>query len=66
MKNQDALARAGVVTVRGLASGFAQAIETGSHQFRADEPVALGGRAYSATPVHRTLTSEVDIRPPQP
>ena len=40
MANQDA--REGAVTVRGLASGFAQTVEIGLHRLRADEPVAFG------------------------
>ena len=57
MKNQDALARAGVVTVRGLASGFAQTVETGSHQFRADEPVASGGTGTGPNPYDLLLAA---------
>jgi hypothetical protein len=45
MKNQNDLAREGAVTVRGLASGFAQTVETGSHRLIADEPLAFGAPA---------------------
>ena len=38
MTNQDEPAREGIVTVRGLASGFAQTVETRSHRLVADEP----------------------------
>jgi putative redox protein len=43
MKNQDGPAGEGVVTVRGSASGFAQTVETATHRFIADEPLAFGG-----------------------
>ncbi len=57
MKNQDALARGSVVTVRGLASGFAQTIETASHQLRADEPVAMGGTDTGPNPYDLLLAA---------
>ena len=50
MKNQDALARESLVTVRGSASGFAQTVETGSHRLIADEPLAFGGTDTGPTP----------------
>ena len=50
MKNQNERTREGVVTVRGLASGFAQTVEIGSHQLRADEPLAFGGTDTGPTP----------------
>ena len=57
MKNQDALAHVDVVTVRGLGSGFAQVVETASHRFRADEPVALGGTATGPNPYDLLLAA---------
>jgi hypothetical protein len=50
-----------IVVVRGAASGFARVVEAGPHRLAADEPVAAGGIA-NRCPVHRTLTSEIDIR----
>src|SRR5689334_203760 len=57
MKNQDALPRAGVVTVRGLASGFAQTVDAGSHRLRADEPVAFGGTDMGPNPYDLLLAA---------
>ena len=57
MKNQDALARGAVVTVRGVASGFAQIVETGSHRLQADEPVAFGGTDTGPTPYDLLLAA---------
>ena len=38
------------VVVRGHARGFPQEIESGSHRFRADEPVSVGGSDTAPTP----------------
>ena len=35
--------REGVVIVRGVATGFAQEIVAGPHQFVGDEPASVGG-----------------------
>jgi putative redox protein len=43
-------AREAIVTVRGLASGFAQTVETRTHSFTADEPVDFGGTDTGPTP----------------
>jgi len=42
--------REGVVIVRGAASGFAQAIIAGPHQFVSDEPTSVGGTDSGPTP----------------
>jgi uncharacterized OsmC-like protein len=42
--------RAGVVIVRGAATGFAQEIITGSHHFASDEPTSVGGTDSGPTP----------------
>ena len=57
MNNQNVLAREGAVTVRGLASGFAQAVEIGSHRLRADEPAACGGTDTGPTPYDLLLAA---------
>lgn len=57
MTNQDELARGGVVTVRGVASGFAQVVETRSHRLRADEPPAFGGTDTGPTPYDLLLAA---------
>jgi putative redox protein len=57
MTNQDALAREGVVTVRGLASGFAQVVETRTHRLIADEPLAVGGTDTGPTPYDLLLAA---------
>ena len=57
MKNQNALARGSVVTVRGLASGFAQTVEAGSHRLTADEPVAFDGADTGPTPYDLLLAA---------
>ena len=38
------------VVVRGKADGFLQEITTGSHHFKADEPVSVGGTDSAPTP----------------
>ena len=57
MKNQDELAREGVVTVRGLASGFAQTVETRTHRLVADEPLSSGGTDRGPTPYDLLLAA---------
>jgi len=42
--------REGVVIVRGEATGFAQAIIAGPHQFVSDEPTSVGGTDSGPTP----------------
>ena len=42
--------REGVVIVRGAATGFAQEIIAGPHQFIADEPTSVGGTGSGPTP----------------
>jgi putative redox protein len=42
--------REGVVVVRGAATGFAQQIIAGSHQFVSDEPTSVGGTDRGPTP----------------
>ena len=50
MTIKDPVAREAVVTVRGLASGFAQTVEMRSHHLTADEPVEFGGTDTGPTP----------------
>ena len=57
MKNQDDLAREGMVTVHGLASGFAQTVETRSHRLIADEPLSHGGTDKGPTPYDLLLAA---------
>ena len=57
MKNEDALAREGEVTVRGSASGFAQTVEIGLHRLSADEPAAFGGTDTGPTPYDLLLAA---------
>lgn len=57
MTNQDAPARGAVVTVRGVASGFAQTVEAGSHRLSADEPAAFGGTDTGPTPYDLLLAA---------
>jgi putative redox protein len=49
-------AREAVVTVRGSRSGMAQAVETRTHRFLADEPLEFGGTDVGPTP-YELLTS---------
>jgi len=42
--------REGVVIVRGAATGFAQEIIAGPHQFVSDEPISVGGTDTGPTP----------------
>ena len=42
--------REGVVVVRGAATGFAQEIIAGPHQFVSDEPTSVGGTDRGPTP----------------
>jgi putative redox protein len=42
--------RKGVVVVRGAATGFAQEITAGPHQFVCDEPTSVGGTDSGPTP----------------
>lgn len=57
MKAQDAHAREGLVTVSGLASGFAQTVAIGSHSLRADEPLVFGGTDTGPTPYDLLLSA---------
>ena len=57
MKGHDSLAREGKVTVRGLASGFAQTVEIGSHRLAADEPMDFGGTDTGPTPYDLLLAA---------
>jgi uncharacterized OsmC-like protein len=49
--------REGVVIVRGAATGFAQEIIAGSHQFVADEPTSVGGTDTGPTPYDLLLAA---------
>jgi len=57
MRNQDEAVREGVVTVRGLASGFAQTVETRTHRLIADQPLAFGGTDTGPTPYDLLLAA---------
>ena len=57
MTIQGVRAREGIVTVRGLASGFAQTVETRSHRLSADESLALGGTDTGPTPYDLLLAA---------
>jgi putative redox protein len=57
MKNNDALARQGLVTVRGSATGFAQTVEAGPHALNADEPLPFGGTDTGPTPYDLLLAA---------
>jgi hypothetical protein len=57
MTNQNEAAREGEVTVRGLASGFAQTVQTRSHRLVADEPLAFGGTGTGPTPYDLLLAA---------
>src|SRR4249919_1183217 len=46
----DSGEREGVVVVRGAATGFAQEITAGPHQFVCDEPTSVGGSGSGPTP----------------
>ena len=50
-------AREGVVIVRGAASGFAQEIIAGPHQFVCDEPTSVGGTDTGPTPYDLLLAA---------
>ena len=49
--------REGVVIVRGEATGFAQAIIAGPHQFVSDEPKSVGGTDSGPTPYDLLLAA---------
>ena len=57
MTNQGESAVDGAVMVRGLASGFVQDIEVGSHRFAADEPASVGGTDRGPTPYDLLLAA---------
>jgi putative redox protein len=57
MTNHGGLAREGTVTVRGLASGFAQTVQTRSHRLVADEPLVSGGTDTGPTPYDLLLAA---------
>jgi uncharacterized OsmC-like protein len=50
MKTNDPTAREAVVTVSGLASGFAQTVQMRSHRLTADEPQEFDGSNTGPTP----------------
>ena len=50
MTTHDPVAREALVTVRGSASGFAQAVVARSHQLTVDEPLEFGGADSGPTP----------------
>lgn len=54
---QIAVGQPGTVIVRGGASGFAQSIEVGAHELRADEPVSVGGTDTGPSPYDYLLAS---------
>ncbi len=45
------------VVIRGNAAGFLQQVESGRHQFKVDEPLALGGTDAAATPYDLVLAA---------
>jgi len=49
--------REGIVIVRGAATGFAQEIIAGPHQFVADEPTSVGGTDTGPTPYDLLLAA---------
>jgi putative redox protein len=49
--------REGVVIVRGAATGFAQEIIAGPHQFVSDEPTSVGGTDRGPTPYDLLLAA---------
>ena len=49
--------REGVVIVRGAATGFAQEIIAGPHQFVSDEPISVGGTDSGPTPYDLLLAA---------
>ncbi len=57
MENQTQPFVEGHVTVRGLASSFAQTIDVGSHRLIADEPLAVGGTDRGPTPYDLLLAA---------
>ena len=54
MKSEE---REGVVVVRGAATGFAQEIFAGPHQFVSDEPASAGGTGSGPTPYDLLLAA---------
>ncbi len=56
-RHQNESSHEGAVTVRGLASGFAQTVETRSHRLIADEPLAFGGTDTGPTPYDLLLAA---------
>lgn len=59
------------VVVQGGSQGFVQQLLIGDYRFEVDEPEELGGTGKGPTrlleiankcPVHKSLTSEIDIR----
>ncbi len=57
MSNPEDSSGEGTVTVRGLASGFAQTVDIGSHRLIADEPVAVGGTDRGPAPYDLLLAA---------
>ena len=47
----------GVVIVSGAADGFAQEVVAGLHQFRTDEPAAVGGTDRGPSPYDLLLAA---------
>ena len=57
MTNRNQAAPEDQVTVRGVASEFAQTVETRSHWLVADEPLAFGGTDAGSTPYDLLLAA---------
>lgn len=57
MTNEDDSSLEGHVIVHGSGSAFVQTIETRSHRFLADEPVARGGADAGPTPYDLILAA---------
>ena len=57
MSSDAALPGEGRVVVRGPAAAFVQEVTVGSHRFRSDEPVAVGGADAGPTPYDLLLAA---------